>query len=117
MAREEWWVTPDVAAGQDRYDLQTEIGGAGLSAVCEIVSGLFDLTPNPECVAAPNLGDLLCGVTPANELEGDVEGLTSISPTHQAPGLIVEIRADSNVIDPDTVNKIIYMIYEIINIG
>ena len=70
---------------------------------------LLDLAPDTQQVAAPDLRDLLLGITPPHKLERDVEGLRSAVPAFDAPAA-VEIRGDADVVDSDQLHRVVDVI-------
>lgn len=62
--------------------------------------GLLYLVPDPQEIAAPELGNVGLAVAAADQLCGDVACLAHVFPAVQAAA-VVEVGADADVVDAD----------------
>ena len=72
--------------------------------------------PDPQKIAAPQLGDVGLGVTALQQLGGDVADFANIFPAIQ-PATIVEVRADADMVDTDFFYRIVDGIAEVFQRG
>ena len=76
-----------------------------------LTGGLSDLSLDTEEVFAPDLSDILLGVSAAQQLSGYVRRLAGIGPPRD-PGAAAEVRADPHMVHTDESNGIIDVIDE-----
>src|SRR5207302_7735595 len=75
---------------------------AGLQGLTCVLS----LGPYAQEVSAPQFGNILLGVTPAEQFGGHILALSFILPAHHASPMI-EVRGDADVIDADLLDRVL----------
>src|SRR5579864_1885974 len=89
---------------------------ASAPLLLEIASNALDLVHHAQQVSAPELCDLLLGISAADELQRHVERLARVAPADDAAAAI-EIRRDADVVDADLLHRVVDMIDEVLHGG